>query len=108
MDPIDPPPVVEKNPGLTLFDAVFDLSFATPITPRVVKWLYIISIVAAGLVALSKILSGFSAGIMAGLVSLFIAPIVFIIYVLVARVTLEVALAIFQMADSLKKIERNR
>jgi ABC-type methionine transport system permease subunit len=105
MDPIEPPPVTNKTPGLPLLDAVLDWSFATAITPRIVKWLYIISIVAAALIAFSKIVAGFALGIMTGLVSLFVAPVVFIAHVLAARVILEVAVAIFQIADSLKNIE---
>ena len=91
-----------KSPS-TLPDLFFDFSFATPITPRVVKWLYIISIIAAALVAVSTVITGFAAGLLTGLVSIFIAPILFLIYVLTARVVLEVVLAIFRIADALTK-----
>ena len=96
----DPTPASSPNALLDLF---FDFSFTAPITPKVVRWLYIISIVAAGLVAVSTVITGFATSLLAGLISIFIAPILFVIYVLFARVTLEVVLAIFQIADSLKK-----
>ena len=104
METPDPPtPPSRSQPAAALLDAVFDLSFTTPITPRIVKWLYIISIIASALVAVSSIIAGFSVGIMAGLLAMLVAPVLFVVYILAARVALEVVMAVFQIADSLKK-----
>jgi hypothetical protein len=68
-------------------------------------------LVLCGLLVARWVLSAFASedgGIMAGMVSLIFAPILFIIYGLITRVLLEVTLAIFSIAESLKNIERQK
>lgn len=91
-----------------LLDAIFDLSFQKAITPLIIRWLYILGVVGCALLAGSWVLSAFNNGIMAGLISMVIAPVLFIVYVLVTRVGLEVVQAIFSIAESLKRIESNK
>lgn len=95
-----------------MLDALLDLSFRTAITPKISRWLYIMGLVVSGLLAAKWVLTAFDGdkggGIMSGLVSLMFAPILFILYALVTRVILEVILAIFSIAESLKDIERRR
>ena len=100
----------KPNPNLeeakSLLGSVFDLSFTNLITPKIIKWLYIIGIIAAGLFAGGWVLNAMRGSFFAGLLSLVFAPIVFVFYVLSTRVGLEVVLAVFQMAESMKNIER--
>jgi hypothetical protein len=107
------PPISDARPEdkKDMLDALLDLSFRTAITPKIVRWLYIMGLVLSGLLAARWVLAAFSSpdgGIMAGMVSLVFAPILFIIYALITRVLLEVVLAIFSIADSLKSIERRK
>lgn len=105
----DAPRPEEKKDVL---DALLDLSFRTAITPKIIRWLYIMGLVLCGLMAAKWVLAAFSlahgGGLMSGVVALFFAPILFIIYALITRVALEVVLAIFSIAESLKNIERRR
>ncbi len=96
-----PEPEEEKK---DLLDALLDLSFRTAITPKVIRWLYIIGLVASALFAARWALTAFSTnGIFSGIVSLALAPIVFALYALVTRVFLEITVAIFRIADALTK-----
>lgn len=92
-----------KNDSAALLDAFFDVSFARPITPRIVTWLYIFGVICIALIVLGRVLTGFHSGLMSGLIATFLAPVFFAIYVLAFRVGLEVALAVFRLADALKK-----
>jgi hypothetical protein len=44
--------------GKVLFESLFDLSFKTLVTPRVIKVLYALSIVAAGFLSIVLIIGG--------------------------------------------------
>lgn len=111
MDETTPPPATSEEKK-DMLDALLDLSFRTAITPKIARWLYIMGLVASGLLAAKWVRESFSVGqgggLFAGVMSLFFAPILFVIYALITRVLLEVVLAIFSIADSLKEIERRK
>ena len=89
-----------------LFDSLLDFSFNTVVTLKIIKLLYIASIVVAGLGTLGWIGTAWrSHSIFLFPGTLILAPILFFFYVVSARVALEVVMAIFRIADSLKKIE---
>ncbi|RBP45265.1 uncharacterized protein DUF4282 [Roseimicrobium gellanilyticum] len=116
-----PLPMDETNPQISearpeekkdILDALLDLSFRTAITPKIARWLYIMGLVISGLLAARWVLAAFSVGqgggLFAGVVAIFFAPILFVIYALITRVALEVVLAVFSIAESLKNIERRK
>lgn len=80
--------------------ALFDLSFSQFVTMSIIKILYILAIVLAGLFALFIVITSFISSIVGGLIALVISPIIFLIYVLMARIWLEIIMVIF-------RIERN-
>ena len=86
--------------------ALFDLSFTSFITTKLIKFLYIILIVGAALSALGLIGSGFVAGSTSGLLSIVIAPIMFFGLVVLARVYLELVIVIFRGAEHLGEIAK--
>ena len=85
--------------------SILDVSFTDLITPKIIKWVYLIGIITAGLFAGGWVLQALNGSFFMGLLSLICAPIVFVFYVLFTRVCLEVVMAVFQMAESMKKIE---
>jgi hypothetical protein len=87
--------------------ALFDLSFSSFITTKLIKILYIIAIILAGLEALSIIGYGFMMGSVAGLVTLVASPIVFFAIVIAARVYMELVMVIFKAAENLSDIAKN-
>jgi hypothetical protein len=91
-------PAPEGKPFLA---ALFDTSFRSFITPRIVGVLYILAIIAIVIYALVIVAAGFSADAGVGIFTLVIvAPLVFFLGVLYVRVMLEVFIVLF-------RIERN-
>ncbi|MGV3659802.1 MAG: DUF4282 domain-containing protein [Prosthecobacter sp.] len=76
-----------------VLDLVLDLSFKRFVTPRLVRMLYVLSLLAAVFYAVSWMMSGFW-----GLIT---APVAFLLYLIVARVAVELILAIFRIAEKL-------
>lgn len=87
------------------FSSLFDFSFTSLITSKIIRLLYILSIVVAGLAALSLVISSFAASTTAGIFSLFIvAPLIFIVSVIYARVLLEIIIVIFRISEHTAEI----
>ena len=83
------------------FQSLFDLEFNEFITKRVVSTLFVISVVVSALFSLGIIIDGFTDSFFWGLIKLLIiAPLVFLLMVIFARVALEVVLVIFRIADN--------
>ncbi|MGQ9663572.1 MAG: DUF4282 domain-containing protein [Kiritimatiellia bacterium] len=80
------------------------MSFAKFITPRVIKVLYVIGIVFAALGAIVLVLKGFRLGIWRGILHLVLSPIVFLLYVLFARIWCEMILVVFRIAGNTDKL----
>jgi len=91
-----------------LFALLFDFSFKRFLTPRLVRVLYSLSLLAAVLSALAWMASGFTEGVMRGLFTLITGPVAFLLYVLTARVLMEVVLAIFRIAEHIEKLPSSR
>jgi len=96
----------EKGKGL--FESLFDISFRTLVTPRVIKVLYALSIVAAGFISIVLVIEGFSESVGRGLLSLFfVGPLVFLILVISTRIVYELAIVVFRISDHTAEIARN-
>lgn len=81
-----------------VLDLVLDLSFKRFVTPRLVRMLYVLSLLAALFYAGSWMFSH-------GLLGFIFAPVAFLLYLIVARVTVELILAIFRIAERLAPME---
>lgn len=87
------------------FAELFDISFSDFITTKIIKVLYVISIVGAALLALSMIVQAFTLqGATAGILAVIISPIVFILAVIGARVYWELIIVLFRIADNTEKM----
>ena len=86
-----------------VLDLVMDFSFQHFVTPRLIRLLYALSLMAAVLAALTWMFSGFGQSMLYGLFTFVTGPVAFILYVLSARVVMEVILAIFQIAEKLRE-----
>lgn len=90
------------------FGSLFDLSFTNFITSKIIKLLYILSIAIAAIVALSVVASGFAASTTVGIFSLLIvAPLVFLLGVIYARVLLEIIIVTFRISEHASQIAAN-
>src|SRR4030042_3016815 len=82
------------------FASLFDLSFSDFITPKIIKLIFILAIIASGISAIILLVSGLASGLPEGLLALVLAPIAFLLYVLLARIWLEVIIVLFRIAEN--------
>jgi uncharacterized membrane protein len=87
------------------FGSLFDLSFTSLVTTRIIKVLYVLAIVLIGLYALVFIAGGFSNSTSAGVVVLLvIAPIFALVSLIYTRVLLEVIIALFRIMENTSEL----
>ena len=87
----------------SFLSALFDFSFSSFVTPKVIKVLYILIMILAGLAAAGFIITAFALSPGAGLITLIIvAPLFFFITIALYRITLEFFMVIFRMAEDIR------
>jgi hypothetical protein len=83
------------------FGSLFDLSFTSLVTTRIIKVLYVLAIIVIGIEALAWVLVGFHQSAGLGVVMLFIvAPIFGLLALIYTRVLLEVVIALFRIMEN--------
>ena len=83
------------------FGSLFDVSFSSLITTKVIKVLYVLSMVLIGLMALVIVASAFTQSVGAGLFTLLIlAPLAALLYLIYVRVILEVIICVFRIMET--------
>ena len=83
------------------FGSLFDISFSSFITTKIIKVLYVLSLIVIGLFALGLVISAFAQSAGLGIVVLLIvAPLGALLYAIYTRVVLEVLIAIFRIMES--------
>ena len=85
-------------------NALFDFSFSEFITIKIIKVLYGIGVAGAAIGALMFIIKGFSASAGQGILFLILSPIIFFLYVVLARVWLEIVIVLFRIAENVGEI----
>ena len=81
--------------------SLFDVSFSSLITTRVIKVIYILSMILIGLMALFFIAAAFSNSAASGIFTLvIIAPLAALIYLIYVRVILEVIICVFRIMET--------
>ncbi len=90
------------NEGL---GGLFDFTFEKFITPSVVKIVYILVIVMAGLSWLMLIVAGLSSGGIGGFLGgLIFGGLMFIVIILIYRIFLELTMILFRIHDNTEKL----
>ena len=89
--------------------SLFDFSFTSLVTPKIVKVLYILFTIWTALIGLSILIVGFeTGGVWGGLFVLIIVEPIFVLLTLgIYRVVLELFVVVFRIHDELKKISEN-
>jgi hypothetical protein len=81
--------------------SLFDMSFSSLVTTRVIKVLYILSMILIGLAALFFVVAAFNNSVGAGLITLVvIAPFISLLYLVYVRVLLEIVIAVFRIMET--------
>ncbi len=89
------------------FRKLFDTSFSEFITPTIIRVLYILILVMITIGALIVFIAGLARGGSGALVSLIVVPIGYLIYVILARVYMEILIVLFRIHESAAEIARN-
>ncbi len=91
-----------QQDGKGFFGALFDFSFNSFVTPKIVKFVYVLATIAIGLFVLVFVVASFASDSpAAGVVVLFLAPIVGLIYLAFIRMGLEFCYALVRMSDDI-------
>lgn len=93
---------------MNFLSALFDFSFSEFVTTKIIKILYGILIVLAGVAALVAIIAGFTNSVGQGILMLILSPLVFLLYVILARVWLELVIVIFRIAENVGEIAERK
>ena len=85
----------------SFFASLFDISFSSLVAPKVIKVLYVLSMIVIGLTALFFVVGAFTESAAAGIFTLLIAaPLAGLLYLIYVRVILEVIICIFRIMES--------
>jgi len=87
---------------------LFDFGFTDFITPKVVKFVYVVVTIIIALAWIFYIILGFSISAGAGLLVLIFGPIIALLWLLVCRITLELAMVIFRIGADLHVVRERR
>lgn len=82
------------------FGALFDLSFNSMITVRIVQLLYVLSLVMIGLIVLAIFIAAADDSSASAVIVLILSPFIFIITAIFARVYLETLIVLFKIAEN--------
>ncbi len=83
--------------------SLFDFSFTHFVTPKLVKFVYLLATVALGLMWFVVLLTSFANSVGAGLGVLIIGPIILVIYLALIRMTLEFYLSVVRMSQDINQ-----
>jgi hypothetical protein len=98
-----PTPQQSLDAGKGFLGALFDFSFTHFVTPKIVKFVYVLAVVALGLGWLLFLATTFSQSAGAGIAVLIVGPIVILVYLAFIRMTLEFYLAVTRMSEDIHK-----
>jgi hypothetical protein len=101
-----PPPGAEppSTSGVGFFAALFDFSFAHFVTPKIVKFVYILATIALAIAYVFFVIAGFASDEpVAGVLFLILGAVGFVIYLAFIRMTLEFYYAIVRMSQDINR-----
>ena len=90
------------------FSTLFDFSFSEFVTTKIIKVIYGIGVLFAGIVAIAFIVKGFDASAFLGILALIVSPVVFIIYIILIRVWLEVVIVLFKISEDVRDMAKSK
>jgi len=94
-----------KDPK-SFLGALFDFSFSQFVTTRIIKVLFGLAIFLAAVATIFYIAGSFASSVPLGILILILSPVIFLIYVILARVWLEVIIVLFRIAEHVGEIAK--
>ncbi len=98
-----PPGGAPQIDGGSFFSRLFDLSLRTFITPSIVKVLFILGIVFASIYAVIILVASASAGDGGIFLGIIVAPLAWLMMVVMVRVYIELAVVFFRIEENTRK-----
>jgi hypothetical protein len=80
--------------------SLFDFSFSVFITTKLIKFLFGTVIIIGAIFGLGSIIGAFSKGVLPGLIALIIAPLLYLLGVVIMRIWLEFVIVIFKIEEN--------
>ncbi|HBR27296.1 MAG TPA: hypothetical protein DD732_09735 [Rhizobiales bacterium] len=102
---VQPSPPEDTNRGF--FESLMDTRFDSLITPKLITFLYVVSMIVLALGTLAFIIAGFADKASSGILLLILAPIGALIYLIVIRLWLELIVVTFKIRDATEETARN-
>ena len=99
-------PQITMDDPKGFFAALFDFSFTSFITIKLVKFIYILNLIGIAIGMLAIIGMGFANGFMSGIVSIILAPVFGLLMTMLARVWMEMVIVMFRISDDVNKISK--
>jgi hypothetical protein len=94
--------VVDSSTGF--FPALFDFSFNSFVTPKIVRFVYVLAVIWAVVSYVIIVLSSFfQYGLTEGLLALIFGPIVALIWIAIVRIGLEFGISVVRMSEDVHK-----
>ncbi len=87
-----------------VFAGLSDFSFQDLITLRLIKWLYLIALLAGGVSLVVAVFKGLQDSAATGLLALVFGLIALFVWILYVRVALEVVVVLFQIAENTRRM----
>jgi hypothetical protein len=93
--------------GKGFLNNLFDFSFSEFVSVDLIRVLYVISIVLAVVAAIAGVVAMFSNSLAVGVGALILSPVILFLYILFARVLMEIFIVIFMIAEHVNEIAEN-
>lgn len=90
--------------GKGVFVGLSDLSFQDLITPRIIKWLYLIALLTGGVSLVVAVVRGLQDTPGQGMLVLVFGLFALFVWILYIRVVLEVVIVLFQIAENTRRM----
>ncbi|MFE9600887.1 DUF4282 domain-containing protein [Streptomyces hokutonensis] len=101
-----PPPHLgpRPTPAKGFFAGLFDFDFTTFVTPKVIKFAYVVITILIGLTWIVFLVSGFHDSSGLGILALVFGPLVALLWLIVYRITFELVMVIFRIGSDVHAI----
>jgi hypothetical protein len=110
--PPTPPPTgasAAAQPGgqRPFIESLFDVKFEHLITPKLVRFFYVLSMVVLAIGTIVTIVGAAEASDTTGVVFLFLAPLMALVYLIMIRLWLELIVVAFKIRDAVERVAEN-
>lgn len=97
------PPATQRG----FFESLMDTRFDSLITPKLIRFLYVVSMIVLAVGVIVVIIAAFADKVGSGILALIFAPLGALIYLIVIRLWLELIVVTFKIRDAAEEVADN-